>query len=158
MKIFLSSLCLLILSLNAFSQATVVPIVEMKVRGVLGGVLNGKFIDAKTTVEKIKGNENYTLFGIEGVNEGELSFGKPKNDQDVCTDFYYVEASEEAVAGVALGDGLGDGRDFRFRGVTTPESPQAESVKRMMVLPVLANRDRCFIILYLSIGANILGS
>ena len=106
MKIFIAAFCLLALSLNAVAQQRVVPIVEMKVRGVLGGVENGKFIDAKTTVEKLKGNENYTLFGIEGVNEGELSFSKPKNDQDVCTDFYYVEASEQAVSGVAIGDGF----------------------------------------------------
>lgn len=105
MKIFIAAVCLLISVFTISAQTRIVPIVEMKVKGLLGGVQNGKFVDAKTTAAKLKGGENYTLFGIEGVNEGEFTIGKPKNDQDVCDDFYYVEPSEEIASGVALGDG-----------------------------------------------------
>jgi hypothetical protein len=87
-----------------FGADRIVPIVDMKIKGLLGGVENGKYVDAKTTFEKLKGNESYTLFGIEGINEGEFTVGKPKNDQDVCDDFYYVEPSVGIVSGVALGD------------------------------------------------------
>ncbi|MGC2235714.1 MAG: VCBS repeat-containing protein [Pyrinomonadaceae bacterium] len=106
MKKIIALFCLLILSFNASAQTKIVPIVEMKVKGLLGGVLNGKFVDAKTTAAKLKGDENYTLFGIEGVNEGEFTVGKPTIGEDICTDFYNIEPSEEAVAGVALGDGF----------------------------------------------------
>lgn len=106
MKIFIAAFCLLISGFTASAQTKIVPIVEMKVKGLLGGVLNGKFVDAKTTAAKLKGNENYTLFGIEGVNEGEFTVGKPSAGEDICTDFYSIEPSEEAVAGVALGDGF----------------------------------------------------
>jgi hypothetical protein len=105
MKIFIAAVCLLISGFTASAQTRIVPIVEMKVKGLLGGVENGKFVDAKTTAAKLKGGENYTLFGIEGVNEGEFTIAKPENDQDVCEDFYYVEPSEGIVSGVALGDG-----------------------------------------------------
>ena len=105
MKIFIAAVCLLVSGLAASAQTRVVPIVEMNVRGLLGGVENGKFVDAKTTAEKLKGNLNYTLFGIGGESKNKFTFGKPKNDQDVCEDFYYIETDEENVSGVALGDG-----------------------------------------------------
>ena len=105
MKIFIAAVCLLISGFAISAQTRIVPIVEFKVKGLLGGVENGKFVDAKTTAAKLKGTENYTLFGIEGANEGEFTVGKPQNDQDVCDDFYYVEPSEEIASGVALGNG-----------------------------------------------------
>ena len=113
MRFFITAICLLILNSAATAQTRIVPIVEMKVKGLLGGVENGKFVDAKTTAAKLKGDEKYTLFGVKGVNKGELSIGKPKNDEDVCEDFYYVETPADAevigkvedVSGVALGDG-----------------------------------------------------
>jgi hypothetical protein len=105
MKIFLAALCLSVFCLSVPAQMKVVPILEMKVRGVLGGVENGKFIDAKTTVAKLKGSENYTLYGIEGVNEGEIKIKKPEASMDVCEDFFGIEMEDEAVSGVALGDG-----------------------------------------------------
>jgi hypothetical protein len=105
MKIFIAAVCLLVSGLTISAQTRIVAIVEMKIKGLLGGVENGKFVDAKTTAEKLKGNENYTLYGFEGVNEGEFSLKMPKSDQDVCTDFYYVEPSEEITSGIAFGDG-----------------------------------------------------
>lgn len=105
MKIFIASLCLLVLCFSVPAQTKVVPILEMKVRGVLGGVENGKFINAAATVAKLKGGENYTLYGIEGVNEGEMKIKKPEANMDVCEDFFPIEMEDEAVTGVALGDG-----------------------------------------------------
>jgi len=106
MKIFIAAFCLLISGFTASAQTRIVPIVEMKIKGLLGGVQNGKFVDAKTTAAKMKGDENFTLFGVEGVNEGEFTVGKPQIGEDICTDFYDIEPSMEAVSGVALGDGF----------------------------------------------------
>jgi hypothetical protein len=105
MKIFTAAICFLALGFSVLAQTKVVPILEMNVRGVLGGVENGKWLDAKTTVAKLKGGENYSLFGIDGGKKGKLTFAKPKNDQEVCDDFYYVETEDETLSGVALGDG-----------------------------------------------------
>lgn len=106
MKKIIALFCLLILSFNASAQTRIVPIVEMKVKGLLGGVENGKFVDAKTTAAKLKGDEKYTLFGIESADEGEFTVGKPTIGEDICTDFYNIEPSEDAAAGVALGEGF----------------------------------------------------
>jgi hypothetical protein len=100
--LFILSLC--ILSVGA--QQKVVPILEMKVGGILGGVQNGKFLDAKTTAAALKGGEDYELYSMMGHEEGTMSGAKPKNDQDVCTDFYYVDFADPAPeSGVVLGDG-----------------------------------------------------
>src|SRR5882757_5787103 len=114
---------LVLLTLNALSvcaQQKVVPILEMKVGGLLGGVQNGKFIDAKKTAAALKGDETYSLYTLMGKEEGEIKGAKPKNDQDVCTDFYYVEAEPKAEIGVALGDG--------YRWNPVPRIPKALSL------------------------------
>ena len=106
MKIFIASLCLLAFCFSVPAQTKVVPILEMNVRGLMGGVENGKFIDAKTTFAKLKGDENYTLYGIEGVNEGETKYTvTAPSENEPCDEFYYFEMEDEAVTGVALGDG-----------------------------------------------------
>src|ERR1041384_4642805 len=84
----------------AGAQQRVVPILEMKVGGLLGGVQNGKFLDAKTTAAALKGGENYELYSMMGHEEGSMTGEKPKNDQDVCTDFYYIEFEPRVDMGV----------------------------------------------------------
>ena len=106
MKIFLAALCLLAFCFSAAAQTKVVPILEMNIHGLLGGVENGKWLDAKTTFAKLKGNENYMLYGIEGVNEGETKYTVNAPDEnEPCSDFYYFEMEDEADSGVALGSG-----------------------------------------------------
>lgn len=107
MKIKIQFLTLLILLGTSFLQAQtkVVPILEMKVGGLIGGVRNGKFLDAKTTAAALRGGEHYELFTMMGHEEGGITGKKPENEMDVCTDFYYVEIDPKAVTGIALGDG-----------------------------------------------------
>jgi hypothetical protein len=132
MKTLFAAICLLTLSFAISAQTKVVPIVEMKVRGLLGGIENGKFLDAKTTAAKLKGGENYMLYGVEGVNEGELKFDKPKNDQDVCDDFYYITFEDaEAVSGVALGDG--------YRWNPMPRTPKSISLNDATYKKIVAD-------------------
>jgi hypothetical protein len=102
------------------AQTKVVPILEMKVGGLIGGVQNGKFLDAKTTAAKLKGGETYSLFSMMGKEEGEITGVLPKNDQDVCDDFFYIELDPKPVAGVALGDG--------YRWDPVPRVPKALSL------------------------------
>ncbi|HEY0430005.1 MAG TPA: VCBS repeat-containing protein [Pyrinomonadaceae bacterium] len=108
MKILVAAVWLLISSFSIFAQTRIVPIIEMKVRGLLGGVENGKFVDAKTTAAALKGDEKYKLFRIDGAKKGTLSFGKPKNDGDVCEDFYYIDYDyDKNLSGIALGGSPG---------------------------------------------------
>jgi hypothetical protein len=106
MRINITSLFLLF-ALGAASisaQQKVVPIVELKVGGLIGGVQNGTFLDAKKTAAALKGGESYELYTMMGHEEGEITAKKPEIG-DPCDDFYYVEMSPKAESGVALGDG-----------------------------------------------------
>jgi uncharacterized protein (DUF2141 family) len=118
MKIFIASFCLWAFCFSVPAQTKVVPILEMNVRGLLGGVENGKWLNAAETAAKLKGGVNYTLYGIEGVNEGEtkITIKDPAKD-DPCDDFYFFEMEDEAVTGVALGDG--------YRWDPMPRAPKA---------------------------------
>jgi hypothetical protein len=108
MKRYITFLILLLAGGTIFTSAQqkVVPILEMKVGGILGGVQNGKFLDAKTTAAALKGGEDYELYSMMGHEEGTMPGAKPKNDQDVCTDFYYIDFEDpRPESGVVLGDG-----------------------------------------------------
>jgi hypothetical protein len=115
----------------AGAQTKVVPILEMKVGGLIGGVKNGKFLDAKTTAAALKGGETYALYTLMGKEEGEIVGTKPKNDQDVCTDFYYVEIEPKAETGIALGDG--------YRWNPVPRIPKALSLTDKTYVKIAAD-------------------
>lgn len=119
MKILAGLVCFLLSALTVSAQAKVVPIIEMKVGGLLGGVENGKFIDAKTTAVKLKDEGKYTLYLFDGTNQSELKLKKPTPSQDVCEGFYNIELEENdyKMGGVALGEGYGWN--------PTPRLPQA---------------------------------
>jgi len=114
-----------------YAQQKVVPILELKVGGLIGGVQNGKFLDAKATAAALKGGENYELFTMMGHEEGTITGSKPKNDQDVCTDFYYVEIDPKAETGIALGDG--------YRWNPAPRVPKALSLTDKTYLKIAAD-------------------
>lgn len=115
----------------AHAQQKVVPILELKVGGIIGGVQNGKYLDAKTTAAALKGGENYEVFTMMGHEEGTLIGAKPKNDQDVCTDFYYVELDPKAEYGIALGDG--------YRWNPVPRIPKALSLTDKTYIKIAAD-------------------
>lgn len=84
------------------AQSTVVPIIEVQSGGLLGGVRNGKYLDAKTTFGLLKGEQNYSLFGIKG-RTGELTATVEAPD-DPCDEYYYARRPESAInRGTALG-------------------------------------------------------
>jgi len=100
-KIIAGSFLLLNLAILANAQKTVVPIFEMHSGGLLGGVENGKYLDAKTVFEKVKGEQKYSLYGLTGKS-GELTAtieapGAP------CDEFYYFKTELENQKGVSIG-------------------------------------------------------
>jgi hypothetical protein len=88
----------------AQQQAQIVPILEMKVGGLLGGVgRDGKFVDAKTTFAQLKGKGSYTIYGAKGkVGEMTAEVEAPVPD-DPCSDFYSFKTELKNVAGIAVG-------------------------------------------------------
>ncbi len=103
---YIFGLGLVLLSLNIFAaaQKSVVPILEMGAGGLLGGIQNGKFLDAKTTFAMLKGEESYDLFGILGKN-GKLTVTIQKSEEP-CEDFYSFKNETEIEQGIAIGAGL----------------------------------------------------
>ena len=92
--IILAAVFLSISFVNA--QSKVVPIVEMKVGGLLGGVENGKYLDAKTTAGKLLAEQNYTLYLFDGKSES-LTLKKPAAGDEIeaCPDFFGIGPSAQ---------------------------------------------------------------
>ncbi len=96
---------LLTLSFSAIdrAQSAIVPIVELKNRGLLGGVQNGKWVPAASTAPKMKAETEFVLVGHNGVEEGGVSLAKKGEQEDVCPDFTRMEFELEMDQGVGLG-------------------------------------------------------
>lgn len=103
MKILTTILVTILFAALANGQ-TVVPIIDVQTRGLLGGVENGKFVDAKTTFAKLSGEGKYSLFGIKGkIGAMTATIEAP----DVpCEEFYSVKSEFEGQDGIAIGTGM----------------------------------------------------
>src|SRR5215203_956304 len=99
MKNLTTVLFMILLSLAA--RAQLVPIIEVQTGGLLGGVENGKYLDAKTTFGRLAGEGKYSLFGISGKT-GELTATVEAPDEP-CEEFYYAKTALEGQKGIAVG-------------------------------------------------------
>ena len=95
--------CLFIFCSTVFSQAPIVPIVELKFRGLLGGVQNGKWVAPTKFRDRLKGDSEFVLVSRTGVEEGGVTFGKKGEQEDVCSDFTRFEFDLRSDHGVAIG-------------------------------------------------------
>src|SRR5688500_16131809 len=84
-------------------QKSLVPIVEMKFRGLLGGVQNGRWVAPAVVEPKMKAETEFVLVGRNGVEEGGVTFGKKGEKEDVCDDFQRIEFDLQMENGVAVG-------------------------------------------------------
>ena len=87
------------------AQSSMVPIVELTHRGLLGGVQNGKWIAATKAGPGVKGETEFVLVGWKGVEEGGVTLGKKGEKEDVCPDFTRFEFELKQDTGVAIGSG-----------------------------------------------------
>ncbi len=84
-------------------NAQVVPIVEMQSGGLLGGVEKGKYLDAKTTFGRLKGETKFSLFDITGkTDDFNATVAGP---DEPCEEFYSINDERDERKGVGLGDG-----------------------------------------------------
>ena len=92
-------------TLNA--QNRIVPLLNLQIKGLMGGTENGKFLDAKTTVRKLSAQNKYRIFEPGKVNVAEMIFAKPSNSMDVCQHFYGITEADfsktENLKGIAVG-------------------------------------------------------
>jgi len=84
-------------------QTAIVPIVELRNRGLMGGVQNRKWIAPTVFAPKIKPETEFVLVGLNGVEEGGVTLGKKSEAQDVCEDFTSFEFELEQENGIAIG-------------------------------------------------------
>lgn len=105
MKTIITTILLTIFSLTISAQNSVVPILDLNVGGLLGGVKNGKFIDAKTAFKDLKANSEYRIFDLAtGMSQDNLLITVSAPDAP-CEDFYWVSTELETKSGNAIGTG-----------------------------------------------------
>ncbi|MEP7148602.1 MAG: hypothetical protein ABI857_06935 [Acidobacteriota bacterium] len=102
-KLLFISIVLFLLPLAVSSQNVVVPIVEIKLGGLMGGVQNGKWLAPSSVSPKMPAETEFILIGHNGVEEGGVTQGTKTRQQDVCPDFTRMEFELKADSGVALG-------------------------------------------------------
>ena len=85
------------------AQTAIVPIVELAHRGLMGGVLNGKWIAPAKVAPKMKDETEFVLVGWKGVEEGGVTLGKKGEKEDVCQDFTRMQFELEQDHGIAIG-------------------------------------------------------
>jgi hypothetical protein len=104
MRIFLAIVCLFASStISLQGQSSIIPIVELKFRGLMGGVQNGKWIAPARFRSKLKAATEFILVGQNGVEEGGVTLGKKGEQEDVCQDFTRFEFELKQDHGVAIG-------------------------------------------------------
>jgi hypothetical protein len=87
------------------AQTEIVPILNTKVNGLLGGIQNGKFVDAKTTFAQLKGKRSYGIYDtIQKIATIEIEVQAPS---EPCEDFYPLNYSLDDVEGIAIGTNPG---------------------------------------------------
>lgn len=107
MKRMLAALLILTASGVLYGQTAVVPIVELKFRGLMGGVQNGKWVAPTKMRSSLESETEFVLVGWNGVEEGGVTFGKKGEQEDVCQDFTRFEFDLKQDHGVAIGTAAG---------------------------------------------------
>lgn len=99
----LSLLILFSLVATSVGQSTIVPVVELSHRGLLGGVQNGKWIAPTKVAPTMSAETEFVLVGWRGVEEGAVTLAKKGEKEDVCPDFTRFEFELKQDTGVAIG-------------------------------------------------------
>jgi hypothetical protein len=102
-KILFISLMLAAVS-SVHTQSPVIPLVELKYGGLMGGVQNGKWIAPTKVAPKLGAETEFILVGWNGVEEGGVTLGKKDEDMTgICEDYTRVEFDLKQEQGVAIG-------------------------------------------------------
>jgi hypothetical protein len=66
-RILIASLIIITLAVSVAAQHKIIPILEAKIGGLLGGVQNGKYLDAETTIKAMRAEENHSVYSFDGT-------------------------------------------------------------------------------------------
>ena len=111
MKIIALILSVIILSGYSFAQtpnadrSTFAPVVDMKLKGFLGGAKNGKWIKTKDAASLFKANSEFVLISETVIEEGGVTNGNKIEPEVPCEEFYRVEFDLDSEIGIAVGSG-----------------------------------------------------
>ena len=94
-----------VIAIGVRAQSSVVPIIELKLRGLMGGVQNGRWVAPAKVKPTLKSETEFMLVGRNGVEEGGVTLAKKGEREDVCQDFTRMEFELKQDHGVAIGSG-----------------------------------------------------
>ena len=87
----------------ALPQARVFPVVDAQYGYLLGGTVNGRWVDAAAMAPRLRGGERYRVFGggrLLGTGTGQ----RPRPEGEICTETFLLKVSpEREAAQVAVG-------------------------------------------------------
>lgn len=106
MKFLITKLAFLfICTTSLVAQTALVPIADMRLAGLMGGVQNGRWVASEKATPKVKSETEFVLIGINGVEEGAVTLGKKGAPGDPCQDMTPFEFDLEQDSGIAIGSG-----------------------------------------------------
>ncbi len=82
-----------------------IPVVDMKLKGLLGGVENGKWILASETAKSKLKNQEFSLVELSGAGKSVILRGRVYGHENPCDEFYRMEFGKDFNSGVAVGVG-----------------------------------------------------
>jgi hypothetical protein len=108
-KIFLITIVLGILSYGqsppSMNKTAILPIVDMKLKGLLGGVKDGKWILASDTAKSMQKDQEFSLVELIGSGKPSVLSGTVFEPEVPCEEFYRMEFGKDFNSGVAVGAG-----------------------------------------------------
>lgn len=112
MKIISAFLTVLLLSAVLIGQANrsaheaaLIPIVDLKLNGLLGGVRKGKWITPAETVKFIAKNPEFSALDLKTSMSSAVFMGTIFEPEDPCDEFYRAEFENNLKSGIAIGVG-----------------------------------------------------
>lgn len=102
MKTIISLFCLLLLCGSVSAQSRFVPIVDLPVGGLIGGSLDGKWIDASTAAKRVKKRDVFNWYLLNGTSISGIPI-KEVEVAEPCEDFYSA-TFDTASMGLDYGD------------------------------------------------------
>ncbi len=110
MKLIFVILTLIIFNIFTFAQVreasektNFTPIVDLKLKGLLGGSQNGKWLKTAEAQSLFEPNTEFVLIDINVINEGAVSNGNKIEPEVPCEEFYGVKFELDSPSGAAIG-------------------------------------------------------
>lgn len=106
------------------AQTGVVPIIDLRIGGLLGGVKDGKWIEAAAAAESIMNYPvDFYVFGFDGKEKKMIYSARRAPVEDVCQDFYRTKIGMKERLGLGMAVNAGWNPMPRIPKRLSPQSP-----------------------------------